>query len=193
MEDPVIKSALEIAMEKIARMQKLTSEEIIEQQEREYKPRGEAITGKYMGSMLKAADLDTGLDKYHSAEREIVKKAILSSLVQSISLENNEKSQRAIAGMIMLAPKVDLEEISTEVSAILAEFLQEKDRKYIMYEAAEQEKLRRLGISGSAIKAKLNGTQDWQNVLQETHQIYDLRLTNIKGKLSRHIGSQMPQ
>jgi len=192
-EDPVIKSALEIAMEKIARMQKLTPEETAEQQEREYKPRGEVIASKYMGGMLKAADLDTELGKYHGAEREIVKKAFLLSLMPSISLENNEKSQRAIAGMKMLAPKVDLEEISTQVSAILAEFLQEKDRKYFMYEAAEQEKLRQLGISGSAVKAKLNGNQDWQNVLQETHQTYDLRLTNIKEKLSQHIGSQVPQ
>lgn len=193
MEDPVIKSAMEIAMEKIARMQKLTPEELTEQQEREYKPRGEAIANKYMGSMLKVADLDIELGRYHGAEREIVKKSILSSLMQSISLEGNEKSQRAIAGMKILAPKVDLEEISTEVSAIFAEFHQEKERKYSIYEAVEQEKLRQLGISGSAVKATLNGNRDWQNGLHETHQTYDLRLTNIKGKLSRHIGSQVPQ
>ena len=193
MEDPVIKSAREIAMEKIARMQKLTTEEITEQQEREYKPRGEAIANKYMGSMLKVADLDIELNKYHGAEREIVKKSILSSLMQSISLEDNKQSQRAIAGMKILAPKADLEEISTEVSALFAEFHQEKERKYSIYEAAEQEKLRRLGISGSAVKAQLNGNRDWQNGLDETRQTYDLRLTDIKGKLSRHIGSQVPQ
>ena len=193
MEDPVIKSALEIAMEKIARMPKLTPEETTEQQEREYKPRGEAIASKYMGSMLKVADLDTELNKYHGAERELVKKAILLSLMPSISMEDNEKSQRAIAGMKMLAPKVDLEEISTEVSAIFAEFHQEKERKYSIHEAVEQEKLRQLGIAGSAVKAKLNGNPDWQNSLHETHQTYDLRLTNIKEKLSRHIGSQVPQ
>jgi len=186
-EDHVIKSALEIARDKIAKMQDLTPAEIIERQEKECRPRGEAIASKYMGGLLRNTDLEIELGKYPGKERILMRKAILASLSQSFDPENKDKTQRAIAGMQILAPELDFEETGAEVESICNEFQQEKEQKYVIHEEAGREKLQELGISGSAVRTSLGKSQDWQTGLKEMQQAYDVRLTNVKERLSRHI------
>jgi len=180
-------------MEKIAKMQDLTPAEIIEQQGKEYRPRGEAIANKYMGSLLKNTDLEIELGKYPGKESKLVRKAVLASLSQSIDLENKEKTQRAIAGIKILAPELDFEEMSAEVESICNEFQQEKERKHAIYEEAEREKLQELGISGSAVRTSLGKSRDWQDMAQETRRAYDMRLSEVREKLSRRIEGQVPE
>jgi len=192
-EDHVIKSALEIAREKIAKMQDLTPAEIIERQKKECQPRGEAIANKYMGGLLRNTDLEIELGKYPGKESILMRKAILTSLSQSLDLENKEKNQRAIAGMQILVPELDFEETGAEVESICNEFQQEKERKYAIYEETGREKLQELGISGSAVRTSPGKSQDWQTGLKETQQAYDVRLTSVKEWLSRHIEGQVPE
>ncbi len=56
MEDQKIKTAREIAMEKIAKISKLTPEEVMEQKEREYKTRGGALAEMYLENTLVEPD-----------------------------------------------------------------------------------------------------------------------------------------
>jgi len=72
MEDGKIKSALEIAMEKVAKMADLTPKEIREQKDREYRPRGEVTASKYLSHVIKNTDLAVELSKYQGEEGEVV-------------------------------------------------------------------------------------------------------------------------
>ncbi len=193
MGDEKIKSALELAMEKIAKMSELTSEEVIELKEKEYKPRGEAIANKYLGNALRGADLETELDKYQGKEREIVRKALLLTLCQSIELDDVEKSRRAMEGIQTLEKSARLEEVRREIEGVSSGFHHQRQEKYTRLEELERGKLKRLWLSGSAVKPSLKENADWQRELKGIQAIYDVRISNLKEKLSQYLESSVQQ
>ena len=190
MEEDRIKSALEIAMEKAANMPGLSSEELNEQREREYKPRGIAIANKYLETPLKNSDLEVELHRYQGKEGEIVRKAFLSTLCQSIGFEDPEKGRRAIDGIQKLETAVPLHEMKEEVEKISEEFHQQRQQRYRVLEESEREKLQGLGISGSAVKPNLEDKENWQQEVKELQSVYDSRISKLREKLLNYIESQ---
>ncbi len=183
MEDERIKSAFEIAMEKVAKMSELTLEEATELKEKECKPRGIALANKFLESTLREADLEIELGKYQGKEGEIVRQALLSAISQSIELRDMEKSRRAIEGMQRLGENVPLDEIKGNIEGIFREFDQQIRQKYSGFEELEKERLQALGISGSAVRANLEAKEEWQQQLTEIQKEYNLRLDSLKEKL----------
>ena len=57
MKEEKIKSALEIAMEKVSDLPELTREEIEEQKEKEYGPVGDAVAKKYLSGTISDGEL----------------------------------------------------------------------------------------------------------------------------------------
>ena len=109
-----IKSAREIAMERLARMPALTPEELNEQREKEYGPRGKGIAGRYLDGPLRSSDLAGELRRYQGKEGEVVRKAFVSALCDAISLRDEAKSVRAIEGInAQIGVDPDLREPST--------------------------------------------------------------------------------
>ena len=189
MEDKRIKSALEITQEKAASMSRLTPEELNEQREREYKPRGLAIASRYLENKLRGTDLRVELNRYQGKEGEIVRKAFLVTLFESIGLEDMKKSLRAIDGIQTLEPNAKLEEIKKELEAIFNEFQEQRQQKYAVYEELERERLRGLGVSGSSVKSNLEEGQDWGQELRRIQSEYDSRTNKLREKLLIVIGS----
>lgn len=183
MEDKRIKSALEIAMERAASMPGLTQEELAEQKEREYQPRGAAIARRYLEGALKERDLQTELSKYRGQEGEIVKRAFLLALNQSIKLESKSISLKALEGVKAVEPTANLGEMKRQIEAIFDEFSQRLERRIPRYEALEKEKLQQLGISGSAVKPNLEESQTWQAELKRIQSEYDSRISKLKENL----------
>jgi len=181
--DKRIKSALEIAMERAASMPGLTQEELAEQKEREYQPRGIAIGRRYLEGALKERDLQTELSKYQGHEGEIVKRAFLLTLNQSIKLESKSTSLRALEGIKVVEPTVGLGEIKRQIEAIFDEFGQQVERKIGQYEALEKERFQKLGISGSAVKPNLEESQAWQVEFKRIRSEHDSRITKLKENL----------
>jgi hypothetical protein len=183
-EEKKIKSALEIAMEKAAAMPGLTQEERAEQKEREYQPRGAAIGHRYLEGALKESDLQAELSRYRGQEGEIVKQAFLLTLNQSIKLESQDMSLRALAGIKAVAPSVDLGEIKRQIEAVFDEFTQRLEREIRRYQALEKERLQQLGIFGSAVKPNMADNQTWQEESERIQSEYNSRINEIKEKLS---------
>ncbi len=187
MEDKKVKSAREIAMEKIAEMSKLTPQEAAELREKEYEPRGKVMANKYLGNALRKTDLEIELYKYQGEEREIVRKTFLSTLCQSIALEDMEKSRRAIEGMQTIEKSEHLDEIKSEIESIFCEFDSQRQQKYAQFGELVKEKLKRLWISGSAVKPRLKENADWQGALKEIQATYNLRLSKVKEEMTHYI------
>ena len=183
MEEKRIKSALEIAMERAASMPGLTQEELAEQKEREYQPRGAAIGRRYLEGALKERDLQTELSKYRGQEGEIVKRAFLLTLNQSIRLESKSISLKALEGIKAVEPTADFDEMKRQIETIFDEFGQQVERRIGRYEALEKEKLQQLGISGSAVKRNLEESQAWQEELKRIQSEYDSRISKLKENL----------
>ena len=78
-----IKSALEIAMEKISRLPELTPEEIAGQKEREYMPIGEALCQRYLNGAITDKDLSFELEKCHGDKEHIVRRTLVSQGMSS--------------------------------------------------------------------------------------------------------------
>ena len=183
MEDKKIKSALEIAMERIAGMPGLTKEELVEQKEREYQPRGDAIARRYFEGVLKERDLQTELSKYRGEEGEIVKRAFLLALKQSINLDSKSITLKALDGISAVEPIADLGETKKKIEVVFDEFGQQLERKAPRYEVLEKERLQQLGISGSAVKPNLEESHAWQEELRQIQSEFDLKLTELKENL----------
>ena len=186
--DDRIKSALEIAMEKIAGMTELTPEEVDEQREREYRPRGETIANKYLQNTLRGKDLRSGLRKYKGREGEIVRKAFLSTLCQSLGMADIDKSLKAVDGIQIVETNMKLEEIKREIESVSLEFRQQTEQRRAVYENVAKEKLRERWISGTAVRPNPDESADWQRELAGVQSEYDARLGRLKDNLARLIG-----
>ena len=184
MEKRRIKSALEIAMEKIAGMPGLTPEEVTKQKEREYRPIGEAIAKKYLARAVREADLAIELGKYRDDEGQIVRRAFASSLCRSIDLRDAAGSRRAMQGIELLAgANSRFEEAKKEFEEIFSEFEQKTQQRYTIFETMEKERLRGLGITGSAVRPNVREQADWQQEWSRIRQAYDLRLDKLRKTL----------
>jgi hypothetical protein len=183
MEDKKIKSALEIAMEKVAKMADLTPQEIREQKEREYGPRGEVTANKYLSHVYKNADLAVELKKYQGQEGEIVRKAFLFFLCRAIQLDNVDKGRRAIEGIQALDIDFDFEKVEGEFEEISSAFNREREKTYQKLEESQREVLYGLGISGSAVKPNVKEKADFQNDLNQVRELYDMRINKLKDKI----------
>ncbi len=93
-----IKSTIELAMEKAAKLPRLTEEELRQQQEKEYGPRGRAIGGRFLAGDLAAEDLDAELSRYQGEQGEIVRGAFLASMCQAIDIGESGSHGQGVRG-----------------------------------------------------------------------------------------------
>jgi hypothetical protein len=80
-----LKSAWEIAQGKADRLGKLTAEELRQQGQEKCRQIGEAIAQRYLDN-VEPLDLGIELDKHPEEERELIKRAVASRLIQAMDL-----------------------------------------------------------------------------------------------------------
>jgi hypothetical protein len=188
-EDHRIKSAREIAMEKVAKVTGLTHEELRLQKEKECRPRGEAIAKRYLQDAVRGTDLPIELGKYRSEEQQIVKSALLSTLFDSIDVEDINRSKKELKGIQIVLKADDFEAIEHELETINSQFKENVRQEYIMCEEIERERLEKLGISGSAVKPNVEGTEDWQHRVGKIRSHYAVKVDHLKKTLIDFVGS----
>jgi hypothetical protein len=181
-----IKSAWELAMEKVDKLGKLSPEELRQQKEDKCRSIGQGLAEKYLsGSSLR--DLKIELDKQKGEERELVRVALASRLIDAIELGDAErlaKVEEAISGLKLKA-KEGLAAISGEIEQLLAEYREAEQKKRREVEAAARGVLHQLRISGSAIGGvNPEVVPEWKNELDKIAQPYRERLDDIKAKLA---------
>jgi len=182
-----IKSTLELAMEKAAKLPRLTKEEIRQQQEKEYGPRGRAIAGGFLSGDLAERDLDVELSRYQGEQGEIVRSAFLASMCQAIDIEDTEATARVFEGIEVLVRDRQLEEASHRLSGILGDYQEQRRREFAKTEEAESAALRELGVSGSAIRLNLEQSEGWRAKRSALLEEFRPKLDEIKRELSDHL------
>jgi hypothetical protein len=182
-----IKSTLEIAMEKMAKLPRLTPEEIREQKAKEFEPRGRAIAERCLEDVLQPADLEIELAKFQDEERELVWSGLQSTLCEAVALEDMGRSRRALEGLQALRPDAGLEERTRALEAIHAEYLDQRVRTLAEIEKRESEGLRALGISGSAIRPNPEASPEAHQRLEEARQTFGARVEDLRAEISRTV------
>lgn len=192
-EEERIKSALEIAMERISRLPELTPEEVAAQKEKEFGPVGEAMAKRYLNGTIPGSELRAELHRYRGEQRQIIRRAMITSLCQEIRLDNDpEAAQAALKGMSETIPEKTsfFEQAGRDFTVILSEFGQEKDIKSREFEVFARERMRNIGISGPAIRPNLNEEKQWRQELSRIQQTYEPRLESLKSMLMRELQTQ---
>ncbi len=148
-----IKSAWELAMERAEKLGKLSPEELKRQKEDRYGSIGQALADKCLGG-LAPWQLDVELQKYQSDERELVRTALVSRLVQAIELGNHGRLQRVAEVISQLKQdKRAVDEIKGDIEELFGEYEQAAQQHTAEADKSARAVLHQLRISGSAIEA----------------------------------------
>ena len=180
-----IKSAWELAMEKVDKLGKLSPEELRRQKEDKCKSIGQGLAEKYL-SGLTMRDLKLELDKHKGEERELVRAALASRLIDAIELGDVERLSKVVEAMSGL--KIKNEEVAAakgDIEGLFAEYREAEQKKRREVETAARGVLHQLRISGSAIgSVNPEVVPEWKSELDKIAQPYRERLDDIRARLA---------
>jgi hypothetical protein len=181
-----IKSAWELAMEKVDKLGKLSPEELRQQKEDRCRSMGQGLADKYVsGSPVR--DLKLELDKHKGEERELVRTALASELIGAIDLGDAERLSKVIEGIseLDLRDKDPLIDIRAEIEQLFGEYREAEEKKRREVDTAARGVLHQLRISGSAVGGvNPEVVPQWKSELDRIAQPYRERLDHIKAKLA---------
>ena len=186
-----IKSSIELAMEKMAKLPKLTEEEIRERREKEYGPLGRSIAARFLTGALAETRLEVELSEHADERGEIVRKAFSESLCQSIDLEDAKATARVLEAIKALVHDHQLEETASRLDGILRDYERQKQQELQTIEQTESARIRDLGISGSAIRLNPQENEPWRRRWSELQQAFRPKLDEIKQELTDHLISSL--
>ena len=175
-----IKSAWEIAMEKVEELEELPPEELKRQEEERYTLIGQALADKYLGG-LAIWQLEVEMDKYKDEDRELLSRIVILKLVSALELNNYERLEKVISYLKQM--KIPIES-ANEMKLLFQEYEQVEQKAREEMVVSDNDVLHQLGISGNAI-AEVNSAAagESQQVMSGLAQPYKERLELLKQKL----------
>ncbi len=174
-------------MERLARLPKMTPAEVAAQKEKEYGPVGLALGQRFLSGAILANEIAPELRRFSGEAGRIVRRALMDALCRSIELNDEQKSRKALSGIRELVSEQGAfpESAEQDLAQIFAEYGTEKERRSRKLEEVAIEKLRNLGISGTALRANMEENEAWQQEMQNLQQDFEPRLQKIRELLSR--------
>ncbi len=181
-----IKSAWELAMEKVDKLGRLSPEELRQQKEDRCRAIGEGLAERYLAG-LPLRDLKVDLDKNKGEDRDLVEAAVALWLVASIELGDIDRLEKVLEALAAVSakPREGLPEIRAEIEALFAEYRQADQKRRREVETAARGVLHQLRISGSAIgSVNPEVVPEWKGELDLIARPYRERLSGIKARLA---------
>jgi inosine/xanthosine triphosphate pyrophosphatase family protein len=183
-----MKSALERALERAEQLGKLSPEEMRKKREEEYITIGEGLAKRYLEHGYVGIFTEQ-INNYSSEGKSIVTKSALSTLVQSVGLEDSDLTKRALQGIPGLRSSKQIENTCQEIEDILGEYYQAKqqqqEKEKATIEKSVREALHRRRISGSAVgEINAQTSEAWKEIVDELQSQFDGRLDELKKSLA---------
>lgn len=188
--EEVIKSAFELAMERISGLPELTPQEIAEQKEKQFGPVGEAMAGKYLRGVIRADEMLHELERYEGEPEQIILRSLLSRLCGTLQLEGDAAAaDKALTVMSRIFPtkQTAVEKAAEKFRALSGRFEQEREKKRaeMKPEAAE-----RMGITGSAVRYNLDDYGPWMEEIAKLRQACEPQAAAIRNRLLGDLTSE---
>jgi hypothetical protein len=175
-----IKSALEIAMEKVQRFGGLSNEEKQKIKSDELATAGNNLSQRYLNG-LPIRDMETDLLKHKEEDRPIISRHILSHLLDSIDIRQISQDDRVLTAIDYLSGNSD---IAHGIMDLHQEYTGALERARLdnlsSLESAKREELKRRGISGSAVEPAIENSPEWIQVQQGLISSYRDKLDELK-------------
>jgi hypothetical protein len=173
-----IKSAIEIAMER-TRGLRLSSEEKEKLKEEEFQSKAHALVTRFLEVDLHFREVEKELAKYSSEQRIQLEKIMIWDLADALNLDRN--NEPIFQGIEILAPAK--KEAIPKIRELSKEYQQEKDSAHQKTAEALRAKWQSLGISGSAVVPKVEGSHEWLDALKAFRPSYEARLQSLKNEI----------
>ncbi len=185
MEDEGIKSALELAMERVSKLPELSAEEIARQREKEHLPLGEAIGHRYLEGILAVRELATEAGRHEGDGGRIVRRGLIDCLSGTIGLGNPAAAERALAGLLALAGKGDDAQAAAEWKRTLDAYEMKRADLAEEQAAGARARLAALGISGSAVVPVMERDEGYIRALEGVRRECEPALERLRARLRR--------
>ena len=190
-----IKSALEIAMEKIEKLGEATAEERLEWK---YVPEGEKLAAGYL---KEDCNLAAELSKYGEKERKYATEGAANILIRNINLPKNDitkKSNRRIMDGLkdLKSDKISVENVYSKIRRIFSHYAEqgEQQRKQaydalkVDFEAKIQQAVQQQMGSSAGIKINVESQpqfqEEWLKIQAQMDSQYAKLLDEYKQELS---------
>ena len=189
MDEEKVKSALELAMERLSSMPELTREEIAQQKKIQFQPVGQAIGRRYLAGMVDDRGMLEELARHGAESGRIVRSACIATLCASIRVEDILAAGRAIAGLSRLAgsPEAFQQEAGSSWDRLRGECGKREEDTIRKFESAVRETFSSIGISGSAMRPNLRGNESFQAELESVRRSFDRELAEFRTELAEKI------
>ena len=161
-----IKSAYEIAMEKLKDVESATAEERLKWK---FVPKGEELAGKYMKDDV---NLTTELSKYNDEERKYVVQGVSAILIRNIDLPKNDaikkNNRKAMDGIKLIKKdKVGVENVFSKIRYIFNHYAEQGEAQ--KKEAYEQVKAQFAMKLQQALQQQMGANARMNNIDVERH------------------------
>lgn len=183
MEEERVKSALELALERISSLPELTPEEVAAQKRKQYGPLGEALAVKYLSGAMDGDELPAQLNSYEGEQKTIVREAALAAFCRALDLERDrEQGEKALCGIGLLSPELSarVQGASGEFARLRDDFESECKKRMKEYESAV---LSALGLAGSAVRPNLSVNERWLEELRNIREEFEPALERLRSAL----------
>jgi hypothetical protein len=190
-----IKSAYEIAMEKVEKIPKATNEELLKWK---YTPEGEKLAAKYLKEDV---DLVAELSHFESKIVDHVVDGIVSTLVRNINLPRSDvikkTNKRAMDGIKAIKKdKINIENIFSQIRRLFSHYSEQGEQQRrqayqqikVSFEAKLQQAVQQqMGSSAAGIKIDVEKhpqfQEEWRKTLNQLDSQYFKLLNEYKQAL----------
>lgn len=182
-----LKSAYEKALERAGKLGRLSPEEMRERKIAEYAAIGRALAERYLEHGYTRV-LHEELGKYGGSDIDVLVEAALSRLVEALSFEVPEATERALQGITTLKPNASILEIESRMRSLAVAYAGAQEQAYEQaregLKRRSAEALDELGITGSAISdIRVGASELHRDTSRELRSQFEPRLGEVRQEL----------
>jgi hypothetical protein len=178
-----IKSAREIAQEKVSKLGELSPEERREQKQGKCCLIGKSLAEKYL-SQYDIRLLGGELNKHNDQDRKLIKQAAVDRLIEGINFNYSSKLDKISQGILTLVDTATAIETLDTIKELFQEYEEAENRERQEIEKAGREILHQLRVSGTAVgQINIRAKKEWEKRLTQLTGPFEERLNDLKQKL----------
>ncbi|MDI6754683.1 MAG: hypothetical protein QME78_09860 [Thermodesulfobacteriota bacterium] len=175
-----IKSAIELAMEKTKSLH-LSHEEMEKLKEEEMQAKARSLANRFLEVDFHFKEVEKELLKLALDQREHLEKLMRQYLSEAIQLDrDNALIFRGIETL-----QKESNSVNRKIQQLIKNYREQKERAFAETEKKILLKLEELGIAGSAVQAKVEGSQEWEQALVKFKPDFEEKLGVLQEELKK--------
>jgi hypothetical protein len=175
-----IKSAIELAMERTNSLH-LSREEKEKLKEEEVKSKAQGLCNRFLAGDFHSRELERELISYPPEQRAQVEKSLFHCLTEAIQMDQDNEG---IFHGIEILSQASMS-LTQKVRGLLKDYQERRRKEYQKIEKILLGKWADLGISGSAVKVKVEGSPEWEEALTRFPLPFRQQLSQIQDELRK--------